>query len=339
MKQNKTSKPALPAGRYFKYAIGEIMLVVVGILIALQINNWNEQKNKEAKITKILKEIQNDIQIDLIQANRMFDYQLYTDSISKGVFNNKFTEEDYRTRRINKIGYNYRDFKIVTNGFENLKGNIDNVPQKYEDLLPAIKNIYVRLKTDIDVANTMIRENVYKTVDASYNFDFAQEALKGIVTEAEIDYVLHNKGYKNSVANYMNYRRNIFALSNEYRVATIDLYLKINEALGREDTIPEGINYNYKKVTPINDYAGSYTLKETVNSGFWPKTMTIADSNAQLNMQSNKRGTSKLFYYNETTFFTDDNYGCVVFNRPKKNQFYITGGSNTYAVYEKISSK
>lgn len=40
-------------GKYFKYAIGEIFLVVIGILIALQINNWNEgrlEKNKE-KVT------------------------------------------------------------------------------------------------------------------------------------------------------------------------------------------------------------------------------------------------------------------------------------------------
>ena len=42
--ENKTSK-------YFKYAIGEIVLVVIGILIALQINNWNEQ-NKEQKIVE-----------------------------------------------------------------------------------------------------------------------------------------------------------------------------------------------------------------------------------------------------------------------------------------------
>ena len=33
-------------GKYLKYAIGEIILVVIGILIALQINNWNET-NKE----------------------------------------------------------------------------------------------------------------------------------------------------------------------------------------------------------------------------------------------------------------------------------------------------
>jgi hypothetical protein len=33
-------------GKYVKYAIGEILLVVMGILIALQINNWNENKKK-----------------------------------------------------------------------------------------------------------------------------------------------------------------------------------------------------------------------------------------------------------------------------------------------------
>ena len=40
--------------KYFKYAVGEIILVVIGILIALQINNWNENKRYKKEIrTKI----------------------------------------------------------------------------------------------------------------------------------------------------------------------------------------------------------------------------------------------------------------------------------------------
>ena len=50
MEQNKTSK-------YFKYAFGEIILVVIGILIALQINNWNENRIKSNKETAILASI------------------------------------------------------------------------------------------------------------------------------------------------------------------------------------------------------------------------------------------------------------------------------------------
>ncbi len=45
-------------GKYFKYAIGEILLVVIGILLALQINNWNENRkaaNKEQNLFLNLK--------------------------------------------------------------------------------------------------------------------------------------------------------------------------------------------------------------------------------------------------------------------------------------------
>ena len=47
MEKNKTSK-------YLKYAIGEIVLVVVGILIALQINNWNEDRTARKSENQIL---------------------------------------------------------------------------------------------------------------------------------------------------------------------------------------------------------------------------------------------------------------------------------------------
>ena len=43
LSEGKTGKPAGKAGRYLKYAIGEIILVVIGILIALQINNLKTQ--------------------------------------------------------------------------------------------------------------------------------------------------------------------------------------------------------------------------------------------------------------------------------------------------------
>ena len=40
-------------GKYFKYAIGEILLVVIGILIAFSINTWNQNRiNKITNLTK-----------------------------------------------------------------------------------------------------------------------------------------------------------------------------------------------------------------------------------------------------------------------------------------------
>ncbi|MAD97154.1 MAG: hypothetical protein CMB99_07510 [Flavobacteriaceae bacterium] len=51
-------------GKYFKYAIGEILLVVIGILIALQINNWNENRKDRIIEKKILSEVLLDLQIN-----------------------------------------------------------------------------------------------------------------------------------------------------------------------------------------------------------------------------------------------------------------------------------
>ena len=45
-------------GKYLLYAIGEIALVVIGILIALQINNWNQYQKGRLKEQKILVEIE-----------------------------------------------------------------------------------------------------------------------------------------------------------------------------------------------------------------------------------------------------------------------------------------
>jgi hypothetical protein len=54
LKKNKT-------GKYAKYAIGEIVLVVIGILIALQINNWNEDRKTIATIDHLIKNIEDEL--------------------------------------------------------------------------------------------------------------------------------------------------------------------------------------------------------------------------------------------------------------------------------------
>jgi len=60
MEKNKTSK-------YFKYAIGEILLVVIGILIALQINNWNEFRKERIQETAILKQLHSEFKSNIKQ--------------------------------------------------------------------------------------------------------------------------------------------------------------------------------------------------------------------------------------------------------------------------------
>ncbi len=60
-------------GKYFKYAIGEILLVVIGILIALQINNWNEGRKDRAKEQELLTQLQSEYQSNLEQLDQKIE--------------------------------------------------------------------------------------------------------------------------------------------------------------------------------------------------------------------------------------------------------------------------
>lgn len=63
-------------GKYIKYAAGEIVLVVIGILIALQINNWNENRKANRKELLFLKEFVVSITTDLYNYEKQFEPRL-----------------------------------------------------------------------------------------------------------------------------------------------------------------------------------------------------------------------------------------------------------------------
>ena len=60
MSENKT-------GQYLKYAIGEIVLVVIGILIALQVNTWNQNRISKNKESLLLRELNEEFKLNRTQ--------------------------------------------------------------------------------------------------------------------------------------------------------------------------------------------------------------------------------------------------------------------------------
>lgn len=61
-------------GKYFKYALGEIILVVIGILIALQINNWNENRKEQVILNASLNSLRLNLKEDIENLDKQIDY-------------------------------------------------------------------------------------------------------------------------------------------------------------------------------------------------------------------------------------------------------------------------
>jgi hypothetical protein len=96
MNEGKTS-------RYIKYALGEILLVVIGILIALQINNWNESNKARVYELKMLKEIQVTLKQDLAYMNMILTRVQTIDESSQAVLVMLKQDDVNKTELIKRI--------------------------------------------------------------------------------------------------------------------------------------------------------------------------------------------------------------------------------------------
>ncbi len=91
---------------YLIYAIGEIVLVVIGILIALQINNWNEYKKKEQYELSLLKEMKKNLRADIrdIEINIKFNERsIKSTNIILRSFKNNIPYNDSLNKHYGKV--------------------------------------------------------------------------------------------------------------------------------------------------------------------------------------------------------------------------------------------
>jgi len=100
--------------KYILYAIGEVLLVMIGILLALQINNWNERKKIRNVEKTILEGIRENIVLDTIDINlNIRTYKKYINQ-SSSVLYNLNNQKKKNDSLINQLYYISTDDRVIT---------------------------------------------------------------------------------------------------------------------------------------------------------------------------------------------------------------------------------
>lgn len=135
--ENKVSK-------YILYAIGEIVLVVVGILIALQINNWNTKRIEKREEISSYKNIKRQINDDKNVISGIIDYNnLYYKQYK---YANQVIEQNDQSKidTLGKIAlklYKYSDYNRSSNIYQNLINSGELKLLKNRDIIEQIQQL------------------------------------------------------------------------------------------------------------------------------------------------------------------------------------------------------
>ncbi|MFC4720953.1 DUF6090 family protein [Geojedonia litorea] len=136
--ENKTSK-------YLKYAIGEIILVVIGILIALSINNWNEARKDRQKEQLFLHKLSSNLNEDITSLKNILhsDSLLIHDltSLSQEILTVKHTRE---LTFKNNARYKYFKFSANTSLYDNMIATGQIGLFRNDTIFDALTNYYKR---------------------------------------------------------------------------------------------------------------------------------------------------------------------------------------------------
>jgi hypothetical protein len=197
MEKNKT-------GKYLKYAVGEIVLVVIGILIALSINNLNETLKQKETTNSIYSIVKEDLNNDISEIDSFLkDYDEVRKSSFKTVLYTNLTKEDWlKNPQYISVIYGYEDFSINQRGFELLKNQSNLILNTKQNLASEINLFYNQHIVEIDVAiGELFHENVELTKNLK-KYDWYSTFLLHNEIEGVIDYISNNPFAKNDITLY-----------------------------------------------------------------------------------------------------------------------------------------
>ena len=329
MTTGKTSK-------YFKYAIGEIVLVVIGILIAIQINNWNEKRKASAYNKTLLKQVHKELAFNIEKANKLIEFYRGKDTLIYKIIMKNVTYDDYKTNRIySSVLFASMEVNLANDDYLNFMDNQNHSNQDQESIILKLKELYRTDKNEVDNFDDITLTRFVEFAERRklnpwyYNYAVLKET-----TDEMISYLLNDIYYLNEIVLYQN--RNLgdhFNYTRVFRNKAKEVYAELSDYLAIEKDTSI-----VKNVKDYEHYTGTYIREGTENK------FVIGDRNNKLYFTiKDKTETTILdeyiFYPDSKTDFTGPGHAFGKLRYNKDNEvvgFIRTNVNRTRYEYRKI---
>jgi hypothetical protein len=233
--ENKFSK-------YLLYAIGEIFLVVVGILIALQINNWNELRKTHLQDLEFLNNLKVELSIDIAALTaKITEYQEINSTIRNTV--TLFDTADYELtpEEHQVIVSALSQFQIFTPINKNINRNDLIIAQGTIDRIDKELNrkflTYLEETQSINAAITKLGETLQQLEILRIHPYVDYDIVHSLEDQLDFDFkeISNNRGIRNALQKSFGYRKYYIENMSDKIKEAEKLIALINHKLGRED--------------------------------------------------------------------------------------------------------
>jgi hypothetical protein len=344
MESGKTTK-------YFKYAIGEIILVVIGILIALQINNWNQNRldrnNFDQQINLVLEELE--ANHTAIETN----YLSIADSITNMILSDTLKVDDYlrgNNYRLKRLLYLNFEPKFSSKYFDKLidatvipntyKISVDSLYAKNSASLFLLQKYYT---TQLEKKTNTLDYLIDNYTRFSYEFDLSnrviEEPSKGDTTY--IKQLIADPIYRNKMVDFHQNLNIYLNVTSGYYSKIPDLYTQLNNLLSHPRPLPTAIANHFQAYPKdiLKNLNGKYLSSKTGNAFIIKAVEGDKDNEFKLYMGDNLVGICKYRGNLEFSSLDDEIWGYDYKISENFDTLITYTGNTIEAKYKKVHNR
>lgn len=221
-------------GKYLLYAIGEIILVMLGIFFALKLNNWNQQNKEEEQKKELLFNVHQELEVNIRKANNVIQAYRAKEPFYRKVLLQEMTRELYSQR--NKGAFlcmNYEIALLQGMAIDEWLRYEGHLSLEQEELTSSLRELEAEYFEQISVWDEKVITAVNDFINSlKQSKHWFTDAFTFFKKDEMITYLLEDPTYLNEVSYQQNLTlQNYMPMVSNFRKNAIAVYIELSKSL------------------------------------------------------------------------------------------------------------